>query len=100
VGGVMKKILALGMIVIVAAFSVAPAFADELSAGQEALQFRALSALPGELTAMTDEQLSAVEGTGVCFVCINAAKASQKNVAAFSAFTLQGNSASVWQRNN
>jgi hypothetical protein len=100
VGGVMKKMLALGMIVIVAAFSVAPAFADELSAGQEALQFRALLALPGEVAALTDEQLSAVEGTGVCVVCLNFAKIRQTNVAVGSIYTFQGNSASVWQRNN
>jgi hypothetical protein len=98
----MKKMLALGMIVIVAVFSVpvAPAFAGEPSVGQGAVQFRALSTLPGELTALTDEQLSAVEGNGGCFVCINAARIRQTNVAAFSTFTWQSNTALVAQSNN
>jgi hypothetical protein len=94
------------MIVIVSAFSVplAPAFAGELSVGQGPAQFRALSALPDvrrvELAAMTDEQLSAVEGTAFfCVVCVNAARIRQTNVSVFSINTLQGNTAVVSQRN-
>jgi hypothetical protein len=97
----MKQMLALGMIVVVTAFSVpiAPAFADELAVGQEAVQFRALAALPGELTALTDEQLSAVEGTALFFLGINAARIRQTNVNAFSVFTSQSNTALVLQHN-
>jgi hypothetical protein len=102
----MKKMLALGMIVIVAAFSVpvVPAFAGELSLAQGATAFLALSALPdvrrGELAALTDEQLSAVEGTAFfCVVCLNSARIRQTNVSAFSFSTFQSNSALVIQRN-
>jgi hypothetical protein len=102
----MKRMLALGMIVIVVAFSVpvVPAFAGELSVAQGAPAFLALSALPdvrrGELAALTDEQLSAVEGTAFfCVVCVNSARIRQKNVSAFSFGTLQSNSAFVIQRN-
>jgi hypothetical protein len=52
-----------------AVFSVplAPAFAGELSVGPAPAGFQALSGLPdarrAELAVMTDEQLSAIEGT-------------------------------------
>ena len=102
----MKKLLAIGMIGIVALFSVpvAPAFAGELSVGQGPAQFQALSGLPDarrvELAAMTDEQLAAVEGTAFfCSVCINAARIRQTNVAVKSFATFQSNTALVFQRN-
>lgn len=76
-----KMLFAVGMIGIVTLFSVpvAPGFASELSASQEPAPFQALSGLPNgrhvELSAMTDEQLAAVEGaTFYCSVCIKAAK--------------------------
>jgi hypothetical protein len=76
-----KMLFAVGMIGIVTLFSVpvAPGFASELSASQEPAPFQALSGLPNgrhvELSAMTDEQLAAVEGaTFYCSACIKAAK--------------------------
>jgi hypothetical protein len=102
----MKKLLAIGMIGIVALFSVpvAPAVASELSVGQEPAQFQALSGLPDvrrvELAAMTDEQLAAVEGAAFfCSVCINAARIRQVNVSVKSYNTYQSNAALVFQRN-
>lgn len=102
----MKKLLAIGMIGIVALFSVpvAPAFAGELSVGQGPAQFQALSGLPDarrvELAAMTDEQLAAVEGAAVfCWVCINSARIRQVNVSVKSYNTYQSNAALVFQRN-
>jgi hypothetical protein len=101
-----RKVLAIGMIVVVALLSVpiAPALASELSIGQAPDGFQALSRLPDarrvELTAMTDEQLSAVEGSAFfCTVCINAARIRQSNRAVFSLNTLQSNTALVFQRN-
>src|ERR671919_3067322 len=102
----MKRLLAIGMIGIVALFSVpvAPAFAGELSVGQGPAQFQALSGLPDarrvELAAMTDEQLAAVEGAAFfCRVCINAARIRQVNVSVRSHDLLQSNTALVFQRN-
>jgi hypothetical protein len=101
-----RKVLAIGMIVVVALLSVpiAPALASELSVSQAPTEFQALSRLPDarrvELTAMTDEQLSAVEGSAVfCVVCINAARVRQSNRAAFTINTLQSNGSLVFQRN-
>ena len=100
------KLLAIRMIGIVALLSVpvAPAFAGDLAVGQGPAQFAALAGLPDarsvELTAMTDEQLSAVEGTAFfCVVCINAARIRQANVSVFSINTLQSNTALVFQHN-
>jgi hypothetical protein len=101
-----KKLLVIGMIGIVALLSVpvAPAFAGDLAVGQGPAQFVALAGLPDarsvELTAMTDDELAAVEGTAFfCTVCINAARIRQVNVSRFSFNTLQSNTALVFQRN-
>jgi hypothetical protein len=65
----MRKALAVVVLGLMAVFSVpiAPAFAGELSVGPAPAGFQALSGLPdarrAELAVMTDEQLSAIEGT-------------------------------------
>ena len=80
-----------------------PALAAEPSVGPAASEFRALSGLPDgrrvELTVMTEQQLSAVEGTFACFFCANKANVYQVNTAAFTFKTLQNNTAIVSQRN-
>jgi hypothetical protein len=102
----LTKGLTIGIIGIVALFAVPimPAVAEEPAVGP-ATEFQALSRLPDarrvELTVMTDEKLSAVEGArDICVVCVNAATIRQKNVAVFSIDTLQQNVATVRQRNN
>jgi hypothetical protein len=103
----MRKALAVVVLGLMAVFSVpfAPAFAGDLSVGPEAAGFQALSGLPdarrAELTGMTDEQLSAVEGMflDTCVVCIQAARVRQVNVneSVFGSST-QINSAVVVQK--
>jgi len=101
----MKKSFAIGVVAIFAlSVPVVPAFASDLTLGQEPAQFHALSSLPdarrSELAAMTNEQLAAVEGAAFfCVVCINAARVGQLNVSVFSINTLQSNTALVFQRN-
>ena len=103
----LTKGLTIGIIGILALFAVPimPAVAEEPSVAPAATEFQALSRLPDarrvELTVMTDEKLSAVEGArDICVVCVNAATIRQKNVAVFSIDTLQQNVATVRQRNN
>jgi hypothetical protein len=102
----LRKGLTIGVIGILALFAVPimPAVAEEPSVGPAATEFQALSRLPDarrvELTVMTDEKLSAVEGTAfACFVCVNSARILQANTAVFTFNTLQTNAAFVHQRN-
>jgi len=104
----LRKGLTIGMIGIVALFAVPimPAVAEEPSVAPAATEFQALSRLPDarrvELTVMTDEKLSAVEGQAwfnACFVCVNAARVDQTNATALSINTLQSNVAFIHQRN-
>jgi hypothetical protein len=100
-----KKLFALGMVALFAlSVPVVPAFASELTLGQEPAQFQALSNLPDsrrdQLAAMTDDELAAVEGAAFfSIVGINAAKITQTNKAVWSFNTYQSNSAFVLQKN-
>jgi hypothetical protein len=83
----MRKALAVVVLGLMAVFSVplAPAFAGELSVGPAPAGFQALSGLPdarrAELAVMTDEQLSAIEGTFFFPLNVfNAADIKQVNV--------------------
>jgi hypothetical protein len=104
----LRKGLTIGMIGIVALFAVPimPAVAEEPSVAPAATEFQALSRLPDgrrvELTVMTEQQLSAVEGQAffnACFACLNLARVDQANVNAFSFATVQSNVALIHQRN-
>ena len=80
----MRRFIALALVL---GFSVAvPAFADD----QTPAQFRALAGvLDGNRAApvpMTDEQLAAVEGEGICVVCVNSVQIGQANLN-YSAFS-------------
>ena len=100
-----KKLLAIGMVALFAfAVPVVPAFASDLTIGQEPAQFQALSNLSdsrrNQLPAMTDDQLAAVEGAAFfCVVCINAARVGQANVSVLSFGTFQSNGSLVYQNN-
>jgi hypothetical protein len=102
-----KKLFTFAMVAIFAvSVPVVPAFASDLTLSQEPAQFQALSSLPDsrrdQLTAMTDEQLAAIEGAlDICVVCVNAAVINQANVntSAFSKVR-QRNSARVRQTIN
>lgn len=102
----LRKVLTIGMVGIVALFAVpiTPALAEEPSVGPATTEFQALSRLPDarrvELTVMTEQQLSAVEGTAfACFVCVNSARVLQANTGVFTFKTLQSNTALVIQGN-
>jgi hypothetical protein len=100
-----KKLLAIGMVALFAfAVPVVPAFASDLTIGQEPAQFQALSSLTDarrdQLAAMSDDELAAVAGAAFfCVVCINAAKVKQTNVSVFSFHTFQSNGSLVYQNN-
>jgi hypothetical protein len=100
-----KKLFAVVLVAIFAlSVPVVPAFASDLKLSQEPAQFQALSSLPDsrrdQLAAMTDEQLAAVEGAGICVVCVNLALISQANASAFTFKNRQSNSARVRQSIN
>jgi hypothetical protein len=79
---------------------VVPAFAGEQAIGQQPADFHALSSLPG-LTAMTDDQLAAVEGAAdFCIACFQKATVLQKNVSVKSFKVWQSNGAVVYQSIN
>jgi hypothetical protein len=100
-----KKVFAIAMVALFAlSVPVAPAFASDLTIGQEPAQFQALSKLPdsrrNQLAAMTDGELAAVEGAAFfCVVCINAARVGQANVSVLSLGVWQSNGSIVAQSN-
>jgi len=104
----LRKVLTIGMLGIVALWAVPimPAVAGEDAVSPAANGFQALSRLPDarrvELTVMTEEQLSAVEGQAffnACLVCANVATVYQTNANFASFNTAQGNAAFIHQRN-
>jgi hypothetical protein len=77
----LRNIITIGTLGIVALFTVSimPASAREQSVGAVPNELQALSSLPDarrvELTVMTEEELSAIEGAVFyCVICVNAAK--------------------------
>lgn len=100
-----KKLFAIAMVALFAfSVPVVPAFASDLTIGQEPAQFQALSKLPDsrrtQLVAMTADELAAVEGAAFfCVVCINAARVGQANVSVLSLGTFQSNGSLVYQSN-
>jgi hypothetical protein len=100
-----KKLLAIGMVALFAfSVPVVPAFASDLTIGQAPAQFQALSSLTDarrdQLAAMSDDELAAVEGAGVCLACFTLATIKQTNVSVYSFKTFQSNWSLVYQSNN